>query len=405
MNDSRRRRRAATAFLGLGLSIAIGMSACSSGSSAPEAAPAANQDQHAGGGTGTPAAAAKITAMPAAGAQNVAPGEPVKVTVADGTIQSVTLTNQDGKQVGGQPAPDKKSWATTEPLGYGKTYTWAGTAVGADGKPAQLSGAFTTVVPKRQMQGSLNVGDNQEYGIAMPIALTFGSKVSDKAAVEKALSVETTPKAEGSWAWLDGDTSVHWRPKEYFKPGTEVKVNAKLYGVKIGEGVYGKQDVAASFKIGRSQIVKGNTQSHRMQVIRDGQQIADYPVSYGLDSDPGRVTHSGTHVVMSKHPTYSMSNPRYNYTDVNVPWAVRISNNGEFIHGLAASIWAQGKKNISHGCLNLSPKNAKEYFDGVLPGDPVEIEGSTQQLSAKDGDYSDWTYSWEDWSKKSAANS
>ncbi|GAA1984397.1 L,D-transpeptidase [Amycolatopsis minnesotensis] len=404
MNDSRRRRRAATAFLGLGLSIAIGMSACSSGSSAPEAAPAANQDQHAGGQE-TPAAAAKITALPAGGAQSVAPGDPVKVTVADGTIQSVTLTNQDGKQVGGEPSPDKKSWATTEPLGYGKTYTWAGTAVGTDGKPAQLSGAFTTVVPKRQMQGSLNVGDGQEYGIAMPIALTFGSKVTDKAAVEKALSVETTPKAEGSWAWVEGDTSVHWRPKEYFKPGTQVKVNAKLYGVKIGEGVYGKQDVAAGFKIGRSQIVKGNTQSHRMQVVRDGQQIADYPVSYGLDSDPGRVTHSGTHVVMSKHPTYSMSNPRYNYTDVNVPWAVRISNNGEFIHGLAASIWAQGKKNISHGCLNLSPKNAKEYFDGVLPGDPVEIEGSTQQLSAKDGDYSDWTYSWEDWSKKSALNS
>jgi len=151
-----------------------------------------------------------------------------------------------------------------------------------------------------------------------------------------------------------------------------------------------------------SQIVKGNTTQHTMQVIRDGQQIADYPVSYGLDSDPGRVTHSGVHVVMSKHATYSMSNPRYNYTDVNVPWAVRISNNGEFIHGLAASVWAQGKKNVSHGCLNLSPARAKEYFDGVLTGDPVEITGSTQTLTAEDGDYSDWTYDWASWQKLSA---
>jgi lipoprotein-anchoring transpeptidase ErfK/SrfK len=107
---------------------------------------------------------------------------------------------------------------------------------------------------------------------------------------------------------------------------------------------------------------------------------------------------------MSKHPIYSMSNPRYNYTDVNVPWAVRISNNGEFIHGLAASMWAQGKKNISHGCLNLSPANAKAYYDGVLTGDPIEIEGSTQQLGPHDGDYSDWTYSWADWTAKSALN-
>jgi lipoprotein-anchoring transpeptidase ErfK/SrfK len=332
----------------------------------------------------------------------VAPGSPITATVADGTISSVTLTNPDGKQVQGQTSADKKSWSTTEDLGYDKTYTWAGQAAGSDGKPVQISGSFSTVKPRRQMAGSLNVGDGQTYGIAMPIALTFPSKVTDKASVEKALSVETTPKTEGSWAWLNGDTSVHWRPKAYFAPNTTVKVNAKIYGVDMGGGTYGRQDISSSFTIGRSQIVKGNTQDHRMQVIRDGQQVEDFPVSYGLDSDPGRVTHSGTHVVMSKFATYSMSNPRYGYTDVNVPWAVRISNNGEFIHGLAGSIWAQGKKNISHGCLNLSPANAKIYYDSVLPGDPVEITGSTQQLSSQDGDYNDWTYDWASWSKLSA---
>jgi lipoprotein-anchoring transpeptidase ErfK/SrfK len=379
----------------------VGLSACSGGGDSPTVDTPPNQG--AAGGQ-APAGAAKIVTEPAAGAQDVAPGAPVKVTVNDGTIGQVTLTNPDGKQVAGQVGPDKKSWSTTEPLGYGKNYTWSGSAVGADGKQVPISGAFNTVTPKKQLHGQLNVGDGQTYGVAMPIAITFSSKVTDKASVEKALTVETTPKIEGSWAWLEGDTSVHWRPKEYYQPGTEVKVTAKLYGTKMGEGVYGKEDVGASFKIGRSQIVRGNTQQHRMQVIRDGQQIADYPVSYGLDSDPGRVTHSGTHIVMEKHPVYSMSNPRYNYTDVNVPWAVRISNNGEFIHGLAASMWAQGKKNISHGCLNLSPARAKEYYDGVLTGDPVEITGSTQQLSAKDGDYSDWTYSWEDWTAKSALN-
>ncbi|SFW49290.1 L,D-transpeptidase [Amycolatopsis australiensis] len=396
VRTSTRRRGAAVA---LGLAAVLTLGACSS-------EPTVSASGTSGGGpTQAPAPTAqpaKLTVTPAAGAQDVPPGEPVGVQVADGTIVSVTLTNPDGKQVQGQTSADKKSWTTTEQLGYGKTYTWSGQISGSDGKNVPISGAFTTVKPKRQMSASLNVGDGQTYGIAMPIALTFPSRVTDKASVEKALSVETTPKTEGSWGWTNGDTSVHWRPKEYYKPGTTVKVNAKIYGVKLGDGSYGKQDVSASFTIGRSQIVKGNTQEHTMQVIRDGQQIADYPVSYGLDTDPGRVTHSGVHVVMGKQATYAMSNPKYHYENVVVPWAVRISNNGEFIHGLAASVWAQGKKNISHGCLNLSPARAKEYYDGVLTGDPVEITGSTQTLSAKDGDYSDWTYDWASWQKLSA---
>ena len=108
---------------------------------------------------------------------------------------------------------------------------------------------------------------------------------------------------------------------------------------------------------------------------------------------------------MCKHESYSMSNPKYNYSNVVVPWAVRISNNGEFIHGYAGSIWAQGKKNVSHGCANLAPANAKIYFDTAMVGDPVEIEGSTQKLSAKDGDYHDWVYTWDEWKAMSAVSS
>ncbi|TNC22857.1 L,D-transpeptidase [Amycolatopsis alkalitolerans] len=400
MSVLKTRRRLSVAVITLGLAAALGLGACSGD---PTPAPTTTTGPAGGSGPAAQVQPAKFTTRPTAGATDVAPGDPVNVSVANGVLQSVTLTNTDGKQVSGQLTADKHGWMVTEPLGYGKTYTWSGTATGMDGKQVPLTGQFTTVTPKRQISGRLNVGDEQTYGIAIPIALTFSSKVTDKAAAEKALSVETAPKTEGSWAWLS-DTQVHWRPKDYFQPGTKVTVNAKIYGVKIGDGTYGKQDISSSFTIGRSQIVKGDTRTHRLQVFRDGQQIADYPASYGLDSDPGRVTHSGTHVVMSKHSTYSMSNPRYGYTDVNVPWAVRISNNGEFIHGLAASVWAQGKKNVSHGCVNLSPARAKEYYDGVLIGDPVEITGSTQQLGPKDGDFSDWTYSWQDWTKLSALN-
>ncbi|GAB3573346.1 L,D-transpeptidase LdtMt5 [Amycolatopsis endophytica] len=386
------------ALIGLGLAAVLTLGACSGndspGTTGIGQTTTANAQE-------TAASPAKVSVQPGDGAKDVAPGDAAQVTVTDGELQTVTLTNPDGKQVAGELSADKRSWTVTEDLGYGKTYTWSGTALGQDGKQATVAGSFSTVSPRKQLSASLNVGDDQTYGIAMPIAVTFSSKVTDKAAAERALSVETTPETEGSWAWVS-DTSAHWRPKEYWQPNTQVKVSANIYGLRIGDGTYGKRDVSAAFSIGRSQIVRGDTTTHHMQVIRDGVQIADYPVSYGLDSDPGRVTHSGVHVVMSKHATYSMSNPRYGYTDVNVPWAVRISNNGEFIHGLASSVWAQGKQNVSHGCLNLSPSRAKEYYDGVLTGDPVEITGSTQTLSAKDGDYSDWTYSWADWTKLSA---
>lgn len=345
--------------------------------------------------------AASVKLLPGAGAQDVSPTEPISVTVAEGTIESVTLTNPDGKQVAGTLSADKTSWTVTEALGFNKTYTWTGKAAGTDGKTTDISGNFTTVKPKRLVRGSLNVADEATYGIAMPIAITFDAPVTDRAAAQKALTVQTSVPTEGAWAWLS-DRTVHWRPKAYWQPGTKVTVTAKLYGVNYGAGSYGKNDVTSQFTIGRAQVVKANTQTHRFVVYRNGEVVGDYPASYGLDSDPGRVTKSGTHVVMSKHDTYFMTNPRYDYENFEVKWAVRISNNGEFTHAAPWSVKDQGKRNVSHGCANLSPANAKAYYDSVLTGDPVEIEGSTQQLTAKDGDYYDWIYSWDQWLAKSA---
>jgi lipoprotein-anchoring transpeptidase ErfK/SrfK len=395
-----RARRLPMGLLAMGIAAVLGLTACTSGG-----------DDGAGGGRGAaespsgqaaPKPPAKITLDPASGAVDVSPGAPVTVSVEDGTIEALTLTNPTGKQVIGQLSPDGRTWTVGEPLGYGKTYTWAGTAKGLNGKEAPISGSFTTVTPARQVDASLNVGDGKTYGVAMPIAITFDRDVTDKANVQKALTVTTSVPVEGAWAWLS-DRTVHWRPKEYWPPNTQVSLVAKLYGTSLGNGAYGAEDRTADFTIGRSRITRADTQTHRLVVIENGAQVADFPASYGLESDPGRVTNSGTHVVMSKHDTYSMTNPKYDYENVVVPWAVRISNNGEFIHGYAPSIWAQGNQNVSHGCANLAPANAKVYFDGAMTGDPVEITGSTEQLGAEDGDYYDWALPWDQWLAKSAA--
>ncbi|TCO65117.1 L,D-transpeptidase [Actinocrispum wychmicini] len=386
---------------GIAATALLGLAACSSESKTPLAnvpGPQATVGVEHAAATQAPAT---VALQPGNGAADASPKGPITVSVTDGTIGSVQLTNPDGKPVKGDLSADKHTWTAAEALGYGKSYTWSGTATGANGQQVPITGAFATVKPKRQISGTLNVGDDQTYGVAMPIALKFDNKVIDKASVEKALKVETSVPTEGSWAWLD-DKTVHWRPKAYWKADTKVTVTASLYGTSFGGDAYGKTDVSSKFTIGREQTVEGNTQTHRLVIKRNGQVVNDFPASYGLDSDPGRVTQSGIHVAMEKYEIKKMTNEKYDYRDVPVPWAVRISNNGEFIHGLAASIPSQGKRNVSHGCTNLSPANAKIYYDSVLPGDPVEITGTNQQLSSKDGDYYDWTLTWDQWTAKSA---
>jgi lipoprotein-anchoring transpeptidase ErfK/SrfK len=347
------------------------------------------------------ALAASVTTQPAVGTQDASPSGIVSASVANGVISSVTLTNAAGTAVNGTLSPDKHSWTASEVLGYGKAYTWSGSARGADGKPVAIAGSFTTVTPARQISGRLNVGDGQTYGIAIPVALTFSAPVTDRAAVQNALSVTTSVPTPGAWAWLD-DQTVHWRPASYYQPGTQVSVHANLYGVAFAPGVYGKADVTAAFTIGRSQVVQANTQTHRMVVITNGVRSADFPASFGLDSDPGRNTHSGTHVVMGRSDTVFMSNPTYHYSNVEVHWAVRISNNGEFIHAAPWSVAQQGKVNVSHGCVNLSTANALAYYNTVLVGDPVEVTGSAVPLGPSDGDFYDWTLTWAQWQAKSA---
>jgi lipoprotein-anchoring transpeptidase ErfK/SrfK len=377
----------------------LGLAACgSTGTTQPPAKPTTAEQKVSPAAVSKPA---KVTQIPGDTAQNVSPADPVQVTVADGAITDVHLVNDEGRPVAGLTSPDKHSWTATESLGYNRTYTWSGTAVGSDGKQVPLGGTFHTLTPARQIDAQLNVADNATVGVAEPIVLTFSSPVQDKASVERALTVQTSNPSTGSWAWLD-DQTLHYRTKDYWPANTKVTLLAKLYGTSFGNGAYGAEDLTSSFTVGRSMILRGNTQTHRLQIVQDGNVIADYPASYGLDSDPGRVTNSGTHVVMSKSPTFSMSNPKYHYENVVVPWAMRISNNGEFVHGYSGSIWAQGNTNISHGCVNLAPATAEIVYNEVMVGDPVEITGSTQQLGAKDGDYYDWAVPWDQWLAKSA---
>ena len=343
-----------------------------------------------------------VSVQPAADTADFGPASSVSASTTAGTLRDVALTSSRGTSVAGTLSADGRQWTATEPLGYGTDYTWSGSAVAPDGSATPLTGSFSTVSPTRTVRAWTNIADGATVGVAAPIEIGFSRDLSDeaKAEVERTLTVTTSVPVEGAWAWLpDGPdgSRVHYRPKEYWPANTQVGVSAKIYGHDLGAAGFGKADVASTFTIGRSQIVKAAEDSHHIVVVRDGLQVMELPASYGMESDPNRVTRNGVHIVMAKSEKVLMSNPAYGYENVPEYWAVRISNNGEFIHANPASTSAQGRRNISHGCINLSTANAKAYFDTALYGDPVEVTGSSVPLSAEDGDVYDWTIPWDRW--------
>lgn len=346
-----------------------------------------------------------LTYSPADGTTGVLPTVAVSARVADGWFQWVSLTNPAGKTVAGTLNRDRTAFVITEPLGYGAVYTWRGSVVGHDGQATPVTASFTTLAPTKVVNAGFQLSDGQTVGIAAPIIIQFDAPISDKATVERALTVTTSVPTEGSWAWLPDEAKgarVHWRSREYFAPGTAVHVEAKLYGVAFGDGAYGGADSTLDFAIGRRQIVKAAAPSHRMQVVTDAGVIMDFPCSYGQADKPRNITRSGIHVVTEKYSDFYMSNPAAGYTNIHERWAVRISNNGEFIHANPASSDAQGNTNVTNGCINLSTEDAQQYFYTAVYGDPVEVTGTSIELSYADGDIWDWAVDWSEWKSMSA---
>jgi lipoprotein-anchoring transpeptidase ErfK/SrfK len=81
--------------------------------------------------------------------------------------------------------------------------------------------------------------------------------------------------------------------------------------------------------------------------------------------------------------------------------AIRITPDGEFLHSAPWSVWAQGKQNTSHGCVNLSPENAAWFYSRFSYGDVVDIKNTGKDLPFAAG-YNEWGVSWATWTKGSA---
>ncbi|WP_433215837.1 L,D-transpeptidase [Microtetraspora malaysiensis] len=352
---------------------------------------------------GVPAAAVGIT--PENGSQGLAPELPIMIAAAAGTLKSVTAEAK-GKPVAGMFSADRTRWRSARPMTPGTDYTVTAVAVNAAGKTTESRSVFSTqkaaktfdvqtILPNKETTG-LTVG------IGMPIMITFDHDVTDRVSVEKNLQVYASKPIQGAWHWFD-NRRVTFRPKEYWPAHTKVRLEARLAGVRGGEGTYGTKDYVRDFTIGRSQISHADTGTHYMKVTREGKVIRNMPISAGMGGQMKYYTTSGIHLAMDRELVTVMTSPGIGpgspgYYQTTVYDTVRISDTGEYVHGAPWSVGDQGNSNVSHGCVNVSAANAKWFRTNTLIGDPIVISGSPRPLDPTNG-WGHWQESWQQWLK------
>lgn len=357
------------------------------------------------GGTSAPSdgeQAAKAVAWgvtPDDASVDVSPAQPVIVNAANGKITEVSLRNPEGQLVDGRLMAGDTRWMSSVTLGYGKTYTLNVKAVGGDGREATRRSSFTTVKPTALTNVGMNPIDGQTVGIGQPLAFYFDKTITDKESAEKAIRITTEPAAEGAFRWFS-NKEVHWRPREYWKPGTKVTIDAAVYGKDFGKGVFGKEDRKATITIGDAVIARADGRTHQMSVEVNGAHVRTIPISMGRPQFP---SNNGVHVVTDKHPSKIMDSTTYGLSldaggyRTEVKWATRISNGGEFLHAAPWSLGDQGRRNVSHGCLNMSTENAHYMYNLLKKGDVVILTNTGgPNLAVWDG-FGDWQIPWDEW--------
>lgn len=325
--------------------------------------------------------AAQLTIAPATGMRAAKPGVPVTVRATNGRIQAVVVRSA-GAQVGGTLSADGTVWRSSITLAASRSYTVVATAVGAGGRKVTATSSFRTLTPRKTFRASVIEANRGEYGVGMPIILTFSRPIKNRAAVERALSVTTSKPVIGAWYW-DGSQTVQFRPRSYWSPGTQVSFTGHLSGVEGAKGVYGARDIHVAFRIGPSLIVRASTATHYMDVYYKGRLFGHWPISTGR---PGDDTPDGRYLTIDKGNPVFMKGPGY---ALWVPWAVRFTWSGDYIHDAYWSVWAQGSINVSHGCVNTSPAHAETYYKIEESGDPVIVTGSPRPGT--------WDNGWTEW--------
>ena len=307
------------------------------------------------------------------------------VKVLGGRIVKVSVDTR-GDPVTGILDSAATTWHSRWALDTATRYTVRATARDAAGRTVTVTSTFRTLAPRRTFTTQIFEGHDLTYGVGMPIILKFSRPITDRRAVQRSLRLWTSRRVVGAWYW-DGDATLYFRPRRYWPAHTKVRFVAHLNGIEGSPGVYGTHTLRQSFVIGGSLIAVANTRTHHVRIYLNRHLFADWPISAGRSGDD---TPNGTYLTIEKQNPAHMKGPGY---DIEVPWSVRFTWSGDYLHDAYWSVGEQGFANVSHGCVNLSPAHAKTYYQLAVPGDPVTISGSPRGGTWDNG-WTVWFLSW-----------
>ncbi|MEU8619712.1 Ig-like domain-containing protein [Streptomyces sp. NPDC048623] len=349
-------------------------------------------------------APAKVTVVPPAA------GKPVTVTASGGSLAAVKVVDAKGGELAGRTGSDGSAWTSDRKAAPGTSYTVEVTARGTGGKETTSRSTFSTPAADTVNKLTLAPGKDTTVGVAQPLSIVFDRPVANKADVERQLKVTTSNATEGSWGWVtdySGRDRVDWRPKEYWKPGTKVTLEATLNGTDSGRaGGWFVRDYRTGFTVDPvSRVVKVDLDRKKLTVVRDGRTATTIPVSGGTPGGDKR-SWRGTAVLMAKEGTIRMNSETVGLGDAydkQVAYSMRLTWSGMYAHAAPWNAAYFGRANKSSGCIGMSTEQASSLFAALRPGDPFEIKGAdTKGVVAEGNGYGDWNLSWEQWQAKSA---
>ncbi|MFE4656057.1 Ig-like domain-containing protein [Streptomyces hydrogenans] len=378
------------------VALVVSLTACTAQAASGPGSPSASSK---GGGQDGPPA--KVTVV------DRAAGKPVSVTAAGGTFSSVTVTDAEGGRLAGKSAEGGARWTSDRKAAPGTSYTVETVTRNAGGKETTSRSTFTTPEAERVNKLTLAPGKNTTVGIGQPLSIVFDRPVTRKADVERQLKVTTSNGTEGSWGWVtdySGRDRVDWRPREYWKPGTKVTLEADLNGTDSGDGWF-VRDYRTGFTIGAAQVVKVDLDTKRLTLVKDGRTVRTIPVSGGTPGGDKR-SWRGTAVLMAKEGTINMNSETVGLGDAYdkmVDYSMRLTWSGMYAHAAPWNAGNFGRANRSSGCIGMSDADAASFYASVHVGDPFEIKGAdTKGVVAEGNGYGAWNLSWADWKAKSA---
>ena len=333
------------------------------------------------------------------GAVDVAVDQPVTVRASSGVLGSVSMVDDAGTEVAGRLSSDGVTWSTTDPLDYNKRYTISAKSLGLGGVTTEKV-AFQTQSPENLTMPYLLPGDGEVVGVGQPVAVRFDENIPNRVAAERAIKVTTTPPVEGAFYWLN-NREVRWRPQHYWTPGTKVDVEVNTYGVDLGDGLFGQENLRSHFTIGDEVIATADDDTKELTIRRNGEVIKTMPISMGKSSTP---TSNGTYIIGDRFShlimdssTYGVPSNSPNGYRTEVDWATQMSYSGIYVHSAPWSVGSQGYSNVSHGCLNVSPGNAQWFYNNTKRGDIVEVRNTVGSTLPGTEGLGDWNIPWEQW--------